>query len=238
MKFLFMRPSIVSFIRSNDFNTKKKLFYTVLVGDYDHLNEIPSKLDKWDYVCFTDNPNLKSSSWDIHLLENNKNLDPVRLSRHYKINNHFVDRGYDLSIYTDANIRIRGDLDCFLHQAHTAKATMSILLHPFLHSLEQEVCRCIENSKGDRALLENQYQHYLDNGFQDQFPHVNARLMIRRSGDLTVQSFMETWFKQLKTWSKRDQLGFNYSLSHFPELRLNYIPYWIFRRYFKRLDHR
>ncbi len=49
---------------------------------------------------------------------------------------------------------------------------------------------------------------------------------------------METWFAQLLAWSCRDQMAFNYSLSKHPEVALSYIPYWIFRRYFKKMDHR
>ena len=39
--------------------------YTCITGNYDNLLEISEKSDKIDYICFTDNKNLKSASWKI-----------------------------------------------------------------------------------------------------------------------------------------------------------------------------
>ena len=237
LKYFFLRPGVVALTLKNRYKPRKKLLYTIIVGDYDILNEIPRKLDNWDYVCYTDNPDLVSSSWDIRFLENEMGLDPIRLSRYYKINNHLVDKGYDLSIYTDANIRIRGDLDCYIAHAHVPGSVFSILLHPFLFSLEQEVKQCIEHEKDNVTLLMAQYNHYIAKGYRDFFPHINARMMIRKTGDPSVRRLMGTWFEQLQNWSKRDQVSFNYSLSRCSDIKPDYIPYWIFRRYFKKMDH-
>lgn len=237
LRFFLSRPPLMSMYGKNRYKKLKKLFYTVLVGDYDHLNEILVKLPNWEYVCYTDNPELTSESWDIRLLENELGLDPIRLSRHYKINNHLIDEPYDLSVYTDANIRIRGNLDTYLAHALAPGEAFSILLHPFLFSLKEELELCVDGKKDNTALLRAQYDHYLAEGYHDQFPHVNARMMIRKSGDVTVRRLMEAWFDQLQNWSKRDQMGFNYALSLFPQVKPAYIPYWIFRSYFKKMDH-
>ena len=240
--FVFMRPAVFKLLGKNrlqNVRNGKKLFYTVLTGAYDQLNEIPLKLPNWDYLCFTDNRSLTSSSWEIIFLENKLALDPVRLSRHFKINNHLIDSGYDLSIYVDANIRIRGNLDCFVAQVLPVDAGCGVLLHPFLHSLREETEQCITIGKDDGQLLQQQYYHYTrEKGFTDRFPHINARMIIRRTGNDDVRRLMETWFEQLLAWSCRDQMAFNYSLSKHPEVALSYIPYWIFRRYFKKMDHR
>ncbi len=238
LKYLFLQPAIVSLLLRNRYQPLKKLFYTVLVGDYDRLNEVPQRLKNWDYVCYTDNPELKSDSWEIRFLDNPLGLDPIRLSRYYKINNHLVDTGYDLSVYTDANIRIRGDLDSFLAQTFFPESIFSLLLHPFHFSLEQEVKLCVEQKKDNPVLLRDQYNHYVQSGYRDLLPHINARMMIRKTGSPAVRNLMENWFEQLMKWSKRDQLSFNYVLSICPEVIPDYIPYWIFRRYFKRMDHR
>lgn len=237
LRFTLMRPSLVSIVRKNRYQKQKKLLYTVVVGSYDHLNEIPAKLPNWEYICYTDNSDLTSGSWDVRLLENEQGLDPVRLSRHYKINNHLIDEPYDISVYIDANIRIRGNLDTFIAHALVPDKPFSILLHPFLFSLKEELELCIDGKKDNAALLRAQHDHYLAEGYRDQFPHINARMMIRKSGDDTIRKFMETWFDQLQNWSKRDQMSFNYALSLFPQVKPAYIPYWIFRSYFKKMDH-
>lgn len=58
---------------------------------------------------------------------------PSRLTRHYKINNHLVDRSHELSVYLDASSRIRENLDCFLAYAMVEENSLSMLLHPFHH---------------------------------------------------------------------------------------------------------
>ncbi len=66
---------------------KKKCVFTVLIGDYDHLQEPAMVAEGWDYLCITNNPNLTSSVWTfIHI--DDEGMDPVRLSRKYKICNH------------------------------------------------------------------------------------------------------------------------------------------------------
>ena len=230
---------MVKLFMSAEMQSKKKLLYTVLVGGYDQLNEVPEKLPGWDYLCFTDNPETASDTWEIRLLENPLNLDPVRLSRRYKINNHLVDSAYDLSVYIDASFRIRGNLDCFLAHAMVRENTLSMLLHPFHHSLFQEFEACIALGKDREDILRSQYAHYVNKkGYIDDHPHVAGGLIVRQAGDPQVASLMEKWFAQLIQWSKRDQVAFNYARSRYPDVTVNYIPYYVLRRYFKKFDHR
>jgi hypothetical protein len=239
LKYVFWRPALVQLFLSKKMQSKKKLLYTVLVGDYDQLNEVGEKLPGWDYLCFTDNPEAVSDTWEIRLLENPLNLDPVRLSRRYKINNHLIDSDYDLSVYVDASFRIRGNLDCFLNHAMVKENSLSMLLHPFHHSLSQEFEACIALGKDTEEILRSQYDHYVNKkGFVDDHPHVAGGLIVRQARDPQVASLMEKWFEQLIKWSKRDQVAFNYARSRFPDVTVNYIPYYVLRRYFKKFDHR
>jgi hypothetical protein len=238
LNYLFNRPVLANLRPKNNYRQQKKLFYTVVTGNYDHLNEISKPLPNWDYVCFTDNPELQSRSWRIELLTNEFDLDSVRLSRYYKINNHLVDSDYYLSVYVDCNMRIRGNLDNFVSQALPAGKTLGVMLHPFHSSLAEEVEDCRMTGKDDETLLREQYRYYIEKkGFDDKYPHINARLMIRRSKDAGIQELMETWFSQLLRWSRRDQVAFNYSLGQCPDVKPHYIPYWVLRRYFKKSDH-
>jgi hypothetical protein len=241
INYLIKRPPLIGSLGGNLYRSRKKLLYTALTGDYDQLNEIPPSLSRskqWDFVCVTDNPSLCSDTWKIKLVDNQDGLDPVRLSRLYKIKNQLVDSGYDISVYSDANIRIRGDLDRFLSQAIGPDCILGLLYHPFHSSLREEVELCTQTSRGDPELLKKQYRYYTETeGFSDSLPHINARLLIRRPGDRRIESLMETWFNQLISWSGRDQVSFNYSLARHPEVLPCYIPYWLFRVHFKKLDH-
>ena len=43
--YFFWRPFLVKLLRGGTYRGEKKLFYTVLTGGYDQLNEIPEKAD-------------------------------------------------------------------------------------------------------------------------------------------------------------------------------------------------
>jgi len=116
---------------------------------------------------------------------------------------------------------------------------LSMLLHPFHHSLAQEFEACITLGKDDENILRGQYEYYVNQqGFVDDHPHVAGGLIIRQKGDPQVVNLMERWFDQVIKWSRRDQVAFNYARSRCPEVTVNYIPYYILRRYFKKIDHK
>jgi len=239
LRYGIMRPTLARLALAGRYRHENKLFYTVLTGNYDRLHPIRRQLPNWRYVCFTDNPGLHCDGWEIRQIANPDGLDPGRLSRLYKIKHHLVDQGWSISVYADANLAIRGDLDAFLAQALAPGSPLAIPFHPFLFSLRQEVEQCIVLGKDSEELLRAQYRHYTEEmGFSDPFPHINARLLIRRTGDPEVVRLMDAWYHQLHQWSRRDQVAFNYALSLCRKVEINYIPYWLFRRYFKRLDHR
>lgn len=238
LRYLVMRPVVARLLLADRYRHEKKLFYTVLTGNYERLHPIRRRLPNWSYICFTDNSRLRCDGWEIRQITNPDGLDARRLSRLYKIKNHLVDQEYDLSVFVDANIAIRGDLDAFLALALAPGSPFAIPFHPFLFSLRQEVEQCISLGKDSAVLLSAQYHHYTEEmGFSDPFPHINTRLLIRRTSVTEIKRLMDTWYDQLQKWSKRDQVSFNYALSLCPNAGINYIPYWAFRRYFKRLDH-
>ena len=238
LRFCFARPTIARLFLADRYRTEQKLFYTVLTGNYDQLHPITRPLPNWSYICYTDNSALRCEGWEIRQIDNPGGLEPGRLSRLYKIKNHLVDQDWDISVYADANLVIRGNLDAFLAQALAPGSPFAIPFHPFLFSLKQEVAQCVLLGKDEEPILKAQYHHYTEEmGFTDPFPHINARMLIRRTGDAEIARLMDSWYGQLQQWSRRDQIAFNYALSLCPMARVNYIPYWIFRRYFKRLDH-
>ena len=63
----------------------KKVIYTVITGGYDNLIEQP-KIEGYDYICFTDNTNLKSDIWQIRdMPEGLSDLTTVKQQRNVKI---------------------------------------------------------------------------------------------------------------------------------------------------------
>ncbi len=89
-----------------------KVIYTALFGDYDDLIEL-QKFEGWDYICFTDQKNLKSDVWKIIEVNDDKN-PPNILNRMYKWLPHRYLNEYELSLYLDTNIELLKKPDYFL----------------------------------------------------------------------------------------------------------------------------
>ena len=68
----------------SDISNSKIAVYTAFTGDYDTLKD-PDFIDEnCDYICFSDNPNIKSSVWRIILMEDSI-LDNNRKAKQYKV---------------------------------------------------------------------------------------------------------------------------------------------------------
>ena len=63
-----------------DISNSKIAVYTAFTGDYDTLKD-PDFIDEnCDYICFSDNPNLKSSVWRIVLMDDSSLDNNLKLS--------------------------------------------------------------------------------------------------------------------------------------------------------------
>jgi len=82
--------------------------YTAIFGGYDELLEPSCSLDNCDFICFTDQANLKSKVWDIRYI-NDKDLPNNMMNRKFKLLPHLYLREYEYSLYIDANIQLVGN---------------------------------------------------------------------------------------------------------------------------------
>ena len=85
----------------------KKAIYSVIIGDYDHLQQAP-KQPGWDCYLYTDQNFTDSKGWCIIPVPVSKN--PKLDSRRYKILSHNYLKDYDLVCYVDANYTVIGEL--------------------------------------------------------------------------------------------------------------------------------
>ena len=84
--------------------------YTALLGRYEALTEQPCAASSdVPFICFTDDPDLRSDSWDVRLVTPALDLDPVRSARSIKITGHPDLAAYDETLWIDARIRLTAD---------------------------------------------------------------------------------------------------------------------------------
>jgi len=189
----------------------KKVVYTAIIGKYDVLNEPKVVSEGFDYVCFTDNITLKSPIWEIVLVSNPQGLDNTRQARKIKILCNSVLKEYDLSIWIDGNITINCDLNIFLDENYHGKDIV-VLTHPDRSCVYEEAKACIAFDKDDPEIINKQMEGYKSEEYPAANGMVSTGLMIRNHRSKKVKEFMNSWWNEVYSKSKRDQLSFNYVL--------------------------
>jgi len=194
----------------------KIVVYTAIFGGYDRLRDPEvSQLPKGvDFVCFTDT-NIQSDVWSIKNVS--KPLpDPTRSARMYKVLAHRFLSEYDVSIWVDGNMIIRGDVhECI--KRYLDQYDMAVYDHG---SLKKDARNCVyeeakvlmsaKRPKDDPRLVKSQIKRYAIEGYPKHNGLLSSMVMFRKHNTQKVIEAMNAWWKEIETYSRRDQLSFNY----------------------------
>ena len=203
-------------IQTNDLNDKAKIdfrkekmaVYTAITGDYDNL-AVPEYInDNFDYICFTDNKNLKSDFWEIRLMED-LDLDNTKKARHYKALPHLYLSEYDYSIWMDGAFKITGNLENLINEYAKNKTVMCIV-HDERDCIYGEANTCLERKMDSEDIILAQMNKYKAEGFPENQGLISSGVLFRKHNDPSVIKLMNEWYNEINNHSKRDQLSFNY----------------------------
>jgi hypothetical protein len=193
----------------------RKCVYTVLIGKYDSL-KLPSVISPgWEYICFTDNHELKSDIWDIRFIDCDTDLNATKNSRKVKILSHqFLGNDYNLSVFVEGKIRINCNLDDFLThviKVDDRKADLILPVHPIRKCIYDEFNACVKSNRETAEVAQKLKSFYE----KEQYPHnygLNSCTMLIKKNSDNLNTFMDRWWEMVRDWSQRDQLSFNYIL--------------------------
>ena len=190
----------------------KKVIYTCITSGYDALKE-PSVIDDgFDYVCFTDNASLTSNIWDIRPLpKETEGLSQVKKQRFVKINPHLYFKDYDISIWIDGNVDLRGGLNELLDKIIKDDCSVYVPQHPARNCIYDEASIVIRMRKDTADNVKPQIERYKEEGFPSKYGLLQSNILIRKHNNEDCIKLMESWFDEVKNGSHRDQLSFNYA---------------------------
>ena len=194
----------------------KIVVYTCITGGYDNLIKPTLVTPGVDYVCFTDNKDLKSNIWKIRPIpEELLGYSKVKQQRGVKILPHRYLPEYDISIWVDANVDTKGNIKDYLQGLDFNTYSVFIPEHPSRKCIYKEKEECVRLRKitGDGIALANkQMARYKAEKFPENYGLVQSNVVIRAHNTEYSKKLMETWWSELKDYSHRDQLSFNYAL--------------------------
>ena len=169
-----------------------------------------------DYICFTDDKNLKSKTWKIRPIpEELSSFSKVKQQRGVKILAHRYLSDYDISVWVDGAVIVKGNIKDYLKTLDLNNFSVFIPEHPVRKCIyaEKDACIRIRKITGEGITLANkQMQKYRDEKFPSNYGLVQTNVMIRKHNDQYSKDLMEKWWAELKEYSHRDQLSFNYAL--------------------------
>ncbi|MBB5642159.1 glycosyltransferase domain-containing protein [Cryobacterium roopkundense] len=189
--------------------TPRRVVYTALIGGYEDLIEQPVAHDSSvDFICFTDDPDAKSTSWQLKVIEPIFPFDMVRSQRSLKIRGHESLAEYDELLYIDNAVLLKRDPDDILDE-WLADCDYAVSPHSFRERVIDEFDEVLALNYDDPARVSEQLMQYAElyPDILDQRPFWNG--MSARRSTPAVTTMMNTWFDHVLRFSRRDQLSAN-----------------------------
>ena len=207
------QETIDRYLENKSRRTSKSVVYTCITNDYDDLSAISCHYyvdPDWDYVCFSDNPQLIAQKqlgvWEIRPLVFDQ-LDNTRNNRYHKILPHRLFPEYEQSVYLDANINI---LTPYLF--NEIKIRNKIFLAPFMLEFTclYHSAQWMLDEQIDKPQLEKQLAYFRQQGFPENYGMFENNLLYRKHNLPEVQNMMEHWWKWVSEYCRRDQASLAY----------------------------
>jgi hypothetical protein len=187
----------------------KKVIYTAIYGNKDTLKDPLYHNKDFDYICFTDNKEIKSDIWTIQYLAP-KFKDPVRNARLLKTKPHELFAEYDLSIWIDANFLICDKLDNFLQLLGPDANLVTFQHDQGRDCIYEEAEAVIQLKKDNPEIVSKQIQQYKEEGYPVGLGLTTTSVLLRRHNEEDMKNLGNLWWNQIQSFSRRDQLSFYY----------------------------
>lgn len=186
------------------------LLYTALIGPYDTLKEHSHHRSL--SFCFTDQVNIKSSSWTIIPCKSPQDTvdGRIRTARYYKALAHRFLPPHDVSVWVDASIHV---VEITTARNWLYREDMATFRYPDTYGPRDcaydEANACINRGKDAQDIIVGQMNRYVTAGFPRNAGLVETTVLARRN-TASVREFNEAWWREISGGSRRDQLSFNY----------------------------
>lgn len=190
----------------------KIVVFTALTGNYEEP-VIHEQLDAdFDYVIFSDCEIDSFGFWQVRPIDY-WHPEKVRMARRIKTNPHVYLDGYDLAVWIDANVIIRGDLKKYISKLKLQSDTpLAGVPHPLRSCLYDEARAVIQSGKDPSGRVERQIQHYQAVGFPKRHGLIETNFMVIDLTHPSTERIMSQWWSEINRFSHRDQISLNYVL--------------------------
>jgi hypothetical protein len=194
--------------------------YTVLLGNYEALNEQPvARTSLIPFICFTDDPQLHSQTWRLRRIDGLFKCDPIRSQREVKLRPHKHLPDFDASLYIDNSVLLTQDPD-EVFRRYFPQSGLALPGHSYRNSVLDEFLQVYKRGFDDHGRVLEQLNHYTLSCPEvlDEAPYwTGIRLADHRNE--AARQLLDLWLMHVLRYSRRDQLSINYV-----SRQLNFVP--------------
>ncbi|MEI9428623.1 glycosyltransferase domain-containing protein [Mesorhizobium sp. Cs1299R1N3] len=192
--------------------TQSFCVYTTMIGGYERLNEQPIVARSgMPFICLTDDPKLKSDTWQFRIVSPIFGMDPIRSQRALKLRPHVHLTEFSGSLYIDNTIILKEPPELIVDR-YWCESGFSVPTHSYRETVMDEFIEVARLGLDDQSRIFEQLNHYLvecPEALADR-PFWNA-ILLRDHTDPTVCNMSELWSSHVLRYSRRDQLSINYA---------------------------
>ena len=189
----------------------KVVVFSCIAGNYEPIN-LPRFINtNFEYVLFTDSPNYNTGVWQLKPILY-LDADKTRTARYVKTHPHIFLKEFDLAIWIDHNITILGDIYEMIDGFVKSELPIAAIPHPQRKNVYEECDACIFKKKDSREVIDEQKLKYL----RLRFSHndlIESNFMMFDLRKEKTAIFLNAWWKEINSESKRDQLSINYAIA-------------------------
>lgn len=184
-------------------------FISAIAGGYDFPKWHEHLIPYADYLLFSDS--LRHHPlYDVRPFSY-FNIDPTRTARFIKTHPHIFAADYEVAVWVDGNIIIRGDLSEDIEEFIQSGSPIGGIRHPFRASIYGEAVTCIARAKDDATVIDRQLARYrIENAAPDFL--IETNLMMFRINHPDLPGVMNRWWGEIENGSRRDQISLPYAM--------------------------
>ena len=181
--------------------------FTAITGGYDRAL-LHERLDeRVDYFLFTDAPINDCGFWRIRSIDYH-HPDSVRKARYVKTHPHKLLAGYDIAIWIDASVMIRGDIMRYVERfEEDAESCFHGVDHPQRECTYEEARALKRLGKDAIDRIDRQMKDYRSSGLQAHEGLIETNFLITDIRSEESRRFYQAWWGEIVRFSHRDQLG-------------------------------
>ncbi len=201
-----------------------KVIYSALIGGYDEVRQPEVVSEEFDYILFcNDIAEKQVGVWQIRPIEYTNPIQ-TKIARYVKTHPEELLPEYEFSVWMDLTVVIKSD---YIYKRAIELYNQGTLIATHIHPER----KCIYNEMFGMLKFRWEYENViLDWGRylrQQHYPRNTGTWETRvlyRKHSKQMHQFNNEWWRCIETYSRRDQLSFNYVLNKCNVLCVSYLP--------------